>query len=182
MKKREGKLEIFTSFFVFLLLAIVLIYRFQISSFHATKIYVEDAMAASNLASAVIDIQEYGISHNIVISDTEQAYVYYLNALQENLNLNQNWEHPNRAIISGRVKVEEYRIYNVIEDDVEVHIFTPNGRSSAKYADALGAIRAPNGKLIENTSIYSRISFPVNASWGVQVNAQKENLVDIATR
>ncbi len=183
MKKRDGKLEIYVSFFVIVVLAIILVSQLQMATFRATKTYVEDAMAASNLASAVIDIQEYGISHEIIISDTDQAYAYYLNALKSNLKLNNNWESTNKSIISGKVVVEEYRIYNVMENDVEMYIYYQNGSMSfVEYPNGLGIVRAPDGKLIENTSVYSRITFPIDAMWKIHVMARKENLVDITNR
>ncbi len=46
---------------------------------------MEDALALSNLASAVIDIEEYGITQKVLITDPEQAYERYCHALRENL-------------------------------------------------------------------------------------------------
>ena len=64
-----GKVEWVTGLFFFLLLAVLLCMQLEISLYRTAGGYLEDALAASNLASAVIDVEEYGISHRVLIVD-----------------------------------------------------------------------------------------------------------------
>ena len=40
-------------------------------------------------------------------------------------------------------------------------------------------MKSPDGKLIESTSIYSRVEFPVSGSFGITVTGMKQQLVDV---
>ena len=48
--------------FFLLFLAVLLRGFIQLEIYRTTSLYLEDALAASNLASAVVDVEEYGIS------------------------------------------------------------------------------------------------------------------------
>lgn len=178
MKKKKGLNEILVPMFYLVLIIILIAYLLQMHQFDATKTYTEDALAASNLASAVIDIQEYGITHNIVIADPQEAYETYQRALKANMGLDDNWESQNTLAISGRVEILEYIVYNVIDQDVQITGFGQNPYTTT-IIGGLGSVFAPNGKQIETTSVYSRITFPVEGILGVRVEAEKDKLVDI---
>ena len=57
LNRTTGKIELFTSMYLLIFLMVVLWVQIQIKLFMTTSDYVEDALAASNLASAVIDVQ-----------------------------------------------------------------------------------------------------------------------------
>lgn len=124
----------------------------------------------------MIDIQEYGINHNLVIKDPEQAYSIYQDALKVNMGLNDHWEDP-AGMISSPVQVEQYIVYNVRGTEVEVTSFGENLNYSA--TETLGSATSPNGRVINSTSIYSRISYQVTGYFGVTVPAVKDKLVDV---
>ena len=50
-----------------LFLGVLLSACMQMEVFRASSQYMEDALAASNLAAAVVDVEEYGISHKLLI-------------------------------------------------------------------------------------------------------------------
>lgn len=178
-EKRTGSIEGGVGLFFLLFLTILVCAEIQISAFQATSLYLEDALAASNLASAVIDIREYGISHTVRISNPVEAYERYLSAVKENLQLDENWECSNRKLISGQVTVEKYIVYNVEGNMVSISLVANDGRVSSEQG-VLGSVSTPDGTLIEQTGIYSEISFPVEVFGGGVVQAHKGKLVDIA--
>ena len=106
--RREGLIGFISGLFLVLFLAIVLCANLQVESFQASSLYLEDALAASNLASAVIDPEEYGISHVVKIADPLAVYRLYCDAVKGNLGLNDRWEGSNQALIAGPVTVESY--------------------------------------------------------------------------
>ena len=163
--------------YVLLFFTATVAFALQIRQYISLKTYTEDALAASNLAaSAVIDIQEYGINHNLIIKDPAHAYSIYQDALKVNMGLNDHWEDPT-GMISGPVQVEQYIVYNVRGTEVEVTSFGDGLNYSA--TETLGSATSPNGQVIESTSVYSRISYQVDGYFGVTVPAEKDKLVDI---
>ncbi len=178
LKKNPGRIEWVTGLFFIVYLMILLCAELQLSVYHASGLYLEDALAMSNLASAVIDIEEYGRTHVIRIADPEEAYGRYVNAVKENLQLNENWECANSALISGPVGIVRYVIYNVEKDEVKVFHISGDGKVSTEQG-VLGRVVAPDGAAVEATSIYSEISFPVKGLLGGIVQARKGKLIDI---
>ena len=164
-------------FFLFFL-GILLCAFLQMEVFRSSSRYLEDALALSNLASALIDVEEYGVSHKLVISDPEQAYERYKEAVKGNLNLNDSWECPAVGMISGPVSIMDYRVYNVSGNDVLVTHFDENGLISS-WQETLGSALAPNGVAVESTGVYSEIAYQVEGLFGVSVRAHKGKLVDV---
>ena len=178
-KKDNGQAEWVTGLFWVLILSILLCSQLQIASWHTTGMYMEDALAASNLASALIDIREYGKTHKVHIPDVEQAYAIYLDALRENLQLDEQWECVNKGLISGSVEVVDYVIYNVDQNVVMASRVGQGGSVTEAWSGEKGVITAPDGSVVEHTGIYSEIAFPVHGFPGIAVQAHKGKLVDI---
>ena len=76
-----------------------------------------------------------------------------------------------------RGSAEQYIVYNVRGSEVEVTSFGEGLNYSA--TETLGSATSPNGRVIESTSVYSRISYQVDGYFGVTVPAEKDKLVDI---
>lgn len=180
-KKRRGEIATFMLVYLILFMLVIVAFALQIRQYLALKSDTEDALAASNLATAIVDIQEYGISHNLIIADTDHAYQIYQDALQINMNLADTWMDTTGRI-SGPVTVEQYVVYNVRGQDVEVHSYGPGVTYASVVTGGKGNLTAPNGKTIEATSIYSRISYRVAGYFGTDVPAVKDNLVDIVVQ
>lgn len=177
--KENGQIGWTLGLFLVLFLGIFLCALLQIDLYRTASLYLEDALAASNLASAVVDIKEYGESHKILIKDFQEAYERYQQAVKGNLNLSDSWEGQTGGVIQGSVRIINYTIYNVDGNDVTVYCYNENG-SMTSWTDVLGSTLAPNGKVIESTSIYSEIAFMVKGMFGIEVQAYKGNLADIA--
>ena len=180
LRKASGSLEWVSGLFFLFFLLVLLCAEFQREMYRTAALYLEDALAASNLASAVIDIEEYGISHTIQIEEPIQAFERYQYAVKENLQLNEKWECANPALISGPVKIEKYIIYNVNKEDITILTVSNNGTVNSAQGK-VGMVKAPNGITILNTSVYSEIAFSLKGTFGIQVQAHKGKLVDIAS-
>ena len=178
MKKRKGQIEIVLPVYFLMIVIILIACTLQVDQFNATSTYVEDALAASNLASGVINIKEYGLTHQVVIAEADQAFQIYQRALKANMQLDDQWESNNKLAISGKVEVLDYIIYNVWDQDVEIIAFGQNPYRTV-VTGGLGTIAAPNGKIIKYTSVYSKITFPVDAIFGIRATAVKDELIDI---
>lgn len=177
MKKRKGQVGIVFSIFMVVFLVIVIAVLMQLYQYRVISRRTEDALAASNLASAIIDVEEYGISHNILIDAPDGAYLTYQGALKSNMQLDDSWMSSISAI-SGRIEILDYIIYNVRGNDIEIYCYGTNPYQIVEQG-GLGSVYAPNGKKVVSTSIYSRITFPVKGFFDMQTTAVKDMLVDI---
>jgi len=164
--------------FSVLFLAVFLCALQELELFRTTSLYLEDALAASNLASAVVDLQEYGMTHTILIEDPGAAYERYQWAVKGNLNLSDGWESQTGGIVHGAVQIINYTVYNVRENEILVYYYDKNGLLTTWSTPPGGAV-APNGVTISSTSVYSEIAFTVKGMMGIEVQAHKGNLADI---
>lgn len=178
LKTESGKIEWGAGLFALLILGIMLCAMLQMEMYRSSSDYLEDALALSNLASAVIDVEEYGISHQLVISDPWQAYERYREAVKGNLNLDENWQCPAGKLISGPVRIVDYTVYSVTEIDVTITSFDESG-DAFQWKTSPGSVSAPNGLPIVATSVYSEIAYRVDGFLGASVEAHKGKLVDV---
>lgn len=175
----SGQVEWVAGLFFLLILAIVLYTRLQLASWSSTAVYMEDALAASNLAAAVIDLEEYGRTHTVCIKDEKEAFAIYKDALRANLGLDEQWKCLNESLITGPVEIVNFTIYNVTGQQVESILMGMSGDVLERRSDAVGTVTAPDGSIVEHTGIYSEIKFSVKGFPGMMVEAGKGKLVDI---
>lgn len=181
-EKDSGQVEWVSGLFFLLVLAIVLYTRLQLASWSSTAVYMEDALAASNLASALIDLEEYGKTHKVCVEDEKAALAVYKEALKTNLGLDEQWKCMNESLITGPVEIVNYTIYNVTGQQVESIRLGVTGEVLERRTDTVGTVCAPNGSVVEHTGIYSEIKFSVKGFPGMLVEARKGKLVDIVAK
>lgn len=174
----KGQVEWALGGFYLVFLTVFLCTCIQLEAFRASSDYLEDALAASNLASAVPDIKEYGRSNRIWIKNPEEAFYRYRVAIAGNLNLNDAWECPNRRLIAGPVRIVTYIVYNVNGNEVCIDSFDAAGQQTQSQGQ-LGSVCSPDGKLIECTGVYSEIAFLTEGLFGVKFDAHKGKLADV---
>lgn len=179
--KRTGKVEIFVGMYMVVFLLILLSVQLQMRIFMATSTYMEDALAASNLASAVIDVREYGMTHIVKIASPDDAFELYCEALKQNLSLNDEWESGKKDLIYGQVEILKYEIYNVEKNNITIYSYGTEGEYVRALPNGLGSVYTPDGVLVESTSVYSKIRFPVKGILGIEIDAKKDKTVDIVS-
>ncbi len=179
MRKRKGQVSLAVTLFAMTFAMAVIAVMCQEYLWRAMGRRTEDALAASNLASALVDVREYGATHRILVEDPDSAYALYQDALRYNMQLNEQWMRED-ALMAGPVEILEYTVYNVRGSDVDVYTY---GERTASYtvAGGLGSVAAPTGEAVASTSVYSRITYPVTGLFDIQVDATKEKLVDIVS-
>lgn len=176
----SGQVEWAAGLFFLLFLGILLCAFLQLDVYRSSSQYLEDALALSNLASAIVDVEEYGISHRIVITDPRQAYERYMTAVKANLNLDDRWECQEGGVITGPVTVVNYTVYSVSGNDVDVSRFDENGILT-QWREQLGSAVAPNGIKIESTGVYSEIAYQIEGFLGTMAKARKGKLADVVS-
>jgi hypothetical protein len=165
-------------FFLFVL-GILAYTQVQLAAWQSTAAYLDDALAASNLASALVDVEEYGKTHKIRIADASAAYEIYVESVRDNLQLNEQWECVNKALIAGPVEIVDYIVYNVEEDKVEAIRVDREGRVKESWSGVRGRLKAPDETVVEHTGVYSEIRFAVEGFPGIRTFTDRGKLVDI---
>ena len=178
-RKSQGKIEICVGMFFCILIVLVVIFQGKLLQYQVVGAFVEDSLAASNLASAVVDIREYGKTHNILLQSPEDAFYRYREALIHNLHLNSDLSSVNEEVLCGKVDILSYQVFNVIENRVIVYRFGEDGSLLGTETVSLEQAYLPDGNKVETTSIYSKVGFYVMGLGGERIYATKEKTVDV---
>lgn len=173
----RGNAEWVVGLFSFLFLLVLMIYTMQLARYRNVSDLLEDSLAASGLASAIIDVERYGIDHVKVISEPESAFSVYVSTLKTNLQLEDDFT-SRMSWIDGKINIDEYCIYNVYEDYVEEVVVDGYGIKNIRKG-AMGDLCAPNGQVIKATGVYSEISFHTKDYWNKSQIARKGKLIEV---
>lgn len=165
-------------FFCMIVLVAVL-FQIKLLQYQAAGTFVEDSLAASNLASAVIDVKEYGRTHNILVESPESSFYRYKKALIYNLELDGNLYSTNGEVMSGKVDILSYQVFNVIGEKVWRYRFEESGRLLDVTELDLSGAYLPDGNKVETTSVYSKVGFYVPVPGGSSIYGTKEKSVDV---
>ena len=177
--KGSGKIELFIGLLAVFIVSMVMFVCLKVSHFMIAGAYVEDALAASNLASALIDIEEYGKSYTLRIFDPQSAYKIYKEALAVNLALNEKGRSSQTELLEGQIKILSYMVYNVEGNRIDIFSLSESGTMQLLSSEEVGTIHTPDGILVETTTIYSKISFGVKGLGKQYIYAEKEKSVDV---
>lgn len=179
VRKEEANVDIVAGIMLFLILVLTIFFGFRMTQYMITAAGVEDALAASNLASAVIDLEEYGKSHEIYIEDVSKAFQIFRESLVCNLELDENLNTTNENFLLGQVLIKEYRVYNVRNGQAEIWILNGLGETISYTLGQVGDITTPDHVSVESTTIYSRIGYQVEGLAGQTLTGEKEKSIDI---
>ena len=177
--KQPGQIGICVGMFLCMIVLVAVLFQIKLLQYHAVSAFVEDSLAASNLASAVIDVEEYGMTHNILVESPESAFSRYRKALIFNLELDENLYCTNGEVICGKVDILSYQVFNVVGDTVWRYRFDESGRLLNTVALDVEATFLPDGNKLETTSVYSKVGFYVMGLGGDTIYGTKEKSVDI---
>lgn len=179
LRKNNGQIGICVGMFWCMMVLIAVLFQIKLLQYQAAGTFVEDSLAASNLASAVIDVKEYGRTHNIVVESPESAFYRYKEALIYNLELDANLCSTNSEVLYGKVDILSYQVFNVLGDTVWRYRFEESGRLIDVVEMELTGAYLPDGNRLETTSVYSKIGFCVTGLNGEEIYGTKEKSVDV---
>lgn len=179
VKKETANVDMIAGTMLFLILVLTIFFGFRMTQYMITAAGVEDALAASNLASAVINLEEYGKTHEVFIEDVSKAFQLFREALIYNLKLDENLNTTNSDFLLGQVLIKEYRIYNVRDEQVEIWVLNDLGETISYTLGKVGDINTPDNVCVESTTIYSRIEYQVAGLADRTLIGVKEKSIDI---
>lgn len=183
LHKKEGGINVSLAFMVIVLGVVLLFYVDKKNTVSEMKVKCEDALASATLAGALIDVEEYGKTGSIIISDYNECYKDFKNSLDANLKLDGSGNSQYTVFFASPIEVTDFIIYNVNQSTGKIKVLEGNGNFLiSEYETNLGATYAPDGTFIEDTSIYSKIKFDARITNSHIVPADKECCVDITER
>ncbi len=168
---RPGKVGLFVPPYFVFVLAVLLLYQAQCREAALVSQRVEDALAMSNLAAAVADMEAYGRTGRLRIWDAKQCLDLYSKALEKNLE-------SVGGLQPGSGQLLEFAIYQPLREGVEIFYYTRGGVWEYSKA-ALGEVYTPNGKRVESLTVYSKAEFALEAIFGLSLRGVKENSIDV---
>lgn len=183
LKKKEGSVENFMAMAILIVVALLVVFAIKSKETNIISNYTTDAIVASNLAAATVDLKEYGTTKRIVNNDFEKSFNEFERSLKENLNLDNNFIPKSKNMISSKVTIDTFSIYNVVGNDIQLTKRNANGNVTKQvFRNGLGSTKTPNGVLINTTTIYSKIGFELKGYLKNKHYAYKENSVDITDK
>lgn len=180
LKKREGKIYYSLALFLVMFCALLVVFEIKMNNIKILKNLAEDSIVASNLACLVIDIEQFGRTHDIHIKDVNEIYDIYCKALKGNMKLEDNFTPVSEDIIKGEVKVHRFIVFNVSGNQIiKTEISEGESQSVEIINEQIGIMTTPDGTPISNTTVYSKIGFWIKGFMGYEHYVYKENSVDI---
>ena len=174
----QGKISFFVGLYFALFFAVILYASIQIQRMRAASLYLEDALAASNLGAAMVDLREYGRSHQILVESPEKSYETFQRLLRKNLNLDENFLPMSGTVLGDKVEIRSFAVYNVEPDKLTEYYFDKHGNVYVTDFPK-DMFYAPNWQIVEYTSIYSEVETRVECFPGIYVKAKKGKLVEV---
>lgn len=182
MKKDKGLMEYSMSFLLLTVTVLVILYLYQLKMVAFVRNKTEDALAAANLAAAVIDLDTYEKENLLEILDFDKAYERYCRSLKAGLYLDDAWHSSFLTAVEGPVTVEEFTVYQVDGEDISMYSRGEAfGEREKKYPGQTGVLKTPDGQVIESTAIYSKIGFLLKGYGNQELYVYQENSVDIVS-
>jgi hypothetical protein len=180
LKKKKGSIEMFISSLILITVSMIIVMSIKLREIKITKNLVEDGLVAATLASATVDLREYGATKRIVNRDFDKSFNDFTVSLKDNLKLDDNYKPINSRIICSKVNIENFIIYNISDNDIEVTRRSSDGsiEKSIIY-NGVGSENTPDGVLIQTTTIYSKIAFKLKGYMNTEYDVYKEKSVDI---
>lgn len=176
MKKQEGVIEVFVGMFIISITLIMISANSNLKSIKSINNFVSNGLISSNLASDIIDLDEFGKSRTIKISDPNKSFSLFEKTLRENLKLDDKNENK---LIDNNINIDNFTIYNVKGNDIEVIQMKP---IYSKYIVSGGVNKtySPDGVLISSTSVYSKVSYKVKNMIGT-IDRSNQCTTDISS-
>jgi competence protein ComGC len=159
-KKASGAIGYLLIFMVAMIMVILTMYMVQVANLMTHQCSVDDALADATLATLVADDAYYfetAESGNPVmrfrnVDESHDIYVECLNAAVSNeRDFFQNVEYQILAL------------YEVENGQVRITTYSGNyGNKMVSYG-SVGSVTTPNGKVVQETSAYAKISFDIKS-------------------
>ncbi len=140
--------------------------------------YLEDCLTQANLAAILIDPYHYGSTGELIFQNAENTRTVFEDFLEKGLG---DDEIKQRLGIFEEAQILDFRIYEVTSCGTTEFMYDVYNHCSQKQFEKDAVVTAPDGTVIQTSSIYAKIAVPIEFLFGVQITAVKEHCVDIVS-
>lgn len=102
----------------------------------------------------------------VVIKDPNAALDIFKENLKYNMNLNSDFTIKDGKTISGKVQIQDFIIYNVFNDRIEIYTLSKSGIINKVIKNKSEKVIAPNGYTVVATTVYTSINFDIDKLFG----------------
>lgn len=180
-KKSRGDASIAgLSIFMLILISLVLMFTVFYKIIINRVQDVQDDVTLSNLAVYKnIDLDVLGQDGILKISDPNAAFETFKRHLETNMKLDSNLNGLSGSAADGQVTVDEFTIYNVKGNIVDIWTYSSNNHMfTESTADmSLGIVKTSDNSIVKNTSVHATIKFNTDILFG----QKKETSVSVDT-
>lgn len=180
-KKSRGDASIAgLSIFMLILISLVLMFTVFYKIIINRVQDVQDDVTLSNLAVYKnIDLDALGQDNILKISDPNAAFETFKKHLKNNMKLDDNLNGLSGSAADGQVIVDEFTIYNVKGNIIDIWTYSPNNHMfTESIADmSLGIVKTSDNSIVKNTSVHATIKFNTDILFG----QKKETSVSVDT-
>ena len=145
---------------------------------------VTDSMTDALLGACTLNEEElyrYGTTDELEVLYPKEKYDIFKDILCEELVLSAGMQTTDKslALLEDTVKIKDFRVYSVRDDDITFYDFDEAGGYTATVLeDVAGTYSVENGKKIEHTTLAAEIGFTVKF-FGVPLEVSKYHMVDV---
>lgn len=179
MKKRdEGTIH--KLFALLLLLWIIICFQVFMEVMRAGYVsrYLEDCITQANLSALLIDPYHYGSTGELVFENVVKTRNDFSAFLEKGLG---SEEARHTMGIYGETEILDFRVYEFGEEGTTEFIFSNESYCTQRLFSPNEEVVAPDGTIIQSSSIYAKIAIPVKFLFGIELVAIKEHCVDVVS-
>ncbi len=174
----QGNIVMLWGFYCVIFLFFITAVCMETKRVKALKNLMENSLSASVLAASLYDRDLLMDEKRVEITDISGSYDVFKKCLKKNMDLFEDYSFKEGALGEGKVTVECFTVYNVYEDRVLCTSWDKTGKMAQRVCEPMKAY-SPDGKRIENTSVYGEISLNVTLFGGEKTVAVSKRLADL---
>lgn len=140
--------------------------------------HLEDSITQANLATILIEPYCYGSSGVLAFEDVGNVKRVFADFIEKALG---SVEERRNLGITGDVEIVDFRAYEVIPEVTTEFYYDDYTICRYENHDKTAVVVAPDGTIIQNTSIYAKVAVPVRFLFGIEITVAKEHCVDVVS-
>ena len=183
-EKLSGSIEILSSLMLICIVGLMLMFSIRGKEIKLYQQKVQDSLDLACLSAAIVDDDVYEETGQVRITDIDTALYQFFESFETNMDLDLSLTPKHENYVSGKIKLENLYIFNVINGRVlEIYSVNGNNMSVTRFTDAYDDYSlTPNGKKIVTATVYARVGSTVRTLFGKEQYVRTVSCIDVVKR
>ena len=183
MKKKKGNGYVFAlvqgSIFIYIIMLLASsVLEFRTASYKSK--FIEKALKQSALSGLIYDVNEYGTTNLIKITDVDKSMEEFKHSLSTSLELDNNLTQIGHKFIEGTMDISKFIIYNETPTGTQVITRGDMGNSDVFY-NGVTNMKTPSDIDVKHATLYVEVQFDV-LIFGNIVHTKKDATVALSPK